>query len=159
MTNVDYGFIDSVLEKNEYDKSKVIAIMQDVQGEYRYLPVEALKYVAEKLSMSPASLYGVATFYENFSLVEKGKYVIKCCNGTACHVRRSDDVQDALYDATGLTPEDHMSADGLFTIERVACLGACGLAPVCTVNDVVHAAMTPEKARRLIAQIKEAEGV
>lgn len=159
MTNVDYGFIDSVLEKNEYDKSKVIAIMQDVQGEYRYLPVEALKYVAEKLSMSPASLYGVATFYENFSMVEKGKYVIKCCNGTACHVRRSDDVQDALYDATGLTPEDHMSADGLFTIERVACLGACGLAPVCTVNDVVHAAMTPEKARRLIAQVKEAEGV
>ena len=75
------------------------------------------------------------------------------------YVRKSADVQEALYKATGLTPEDHMSADGLFTIERVACLGACGLAPVCTVNGVVHPSMTPEKARKLIADIKEAEGV
>ncbi len=159
MTKVDYGFIDSVLEQNHYDKSSSIAIMQAIQGEYRYLPEESLRYVADKLGISAAALYGVATFYENFSLTEKGKYIIKCCNGTACHVRKSDDVQEALYDATGLTPKDHISADGLFTIERVACLGACGLAPVCTVNDIVHPAMTPEKARRLISELKEAEGV
>lgn len=159
MVSVDLSTLDSILEKHEYNQNRVIAIMQDVQAQYRFLPQEALVYIADKLGMSPAKLYGVATFYENFSLVEKGKYIIKCCNGTACHVRKSDDVQEALYEATGLTPEDNMSADGLFTIERVSCLGACGLAPVCTVNDVVHAAMTPEKARKLIEELKEVENV
>lgn len=159
MVSVDLSTLDSILEKYEYSQNRVIAIMQDVQAQYRFLPQEALVYIADKLGMSPAKLYGVATFYENFSLVEKGKYIIKCCNGTACHVRKSDDVQEALYEATGLTPEDNMSADGLFTIERVSCLGACGLAPVCTVNDVVHAAMTPEKARKLIEELKEVENV
>jgi len=159
MAKVDYNLIDSVLEKYEFSKSKTIAIMQDIQKEYRYLPEEALLYVAEKLDVSAASIYGVATFYENFSLLEKGKYVVKVCNGTACHVRKSDDVQAALYEATGMTPEDHISKDGLFTIERVSCLGACGLAPVCMINDVVHGAMTPEKMKALIAEIKEAEGV
>ena len=158
MIKVDYDFIDSILKENDYSKTKSIGIMQGIQAEYRFLPEEALLYVAEKLGISAAELYGVATFYENFSLTEKGKYIIKCCNGTACHVRKSDDVQEALYEATGLTPADHMSADGLFTIERVACLGACGLAPVCTVNDVVHPAMTPDKAYKMIAEIKEAEG-
>ncbi len=157
MNEIDYGFIDGILEAHGNDKSLIISIMQDVQKEYRYLPEEALRYIADKLGISTAKLYGVATFYENFSLLPKGKYIIKVCNGTACHVRKSDNVQEALYDATGMTPEDNMSADGLFTIERVACLGACGLAPVCTVNDVVHAVMTPDKARRLIAELKEAE--
>lgn len=136
-----------------------IAILQDIQKEYTFLPKEALIYVAEKLGTSEASLYGVATFYENFSLNEKGKYIIKCCNGTACHVSKSDMVQEALYEATGMKPEDHMSADGLFTIERVACLGACGLAPVCTVNGAVHAQMNPDKVRRLIVELREAEGL
>ena len=151
-------FVDEVLVSHGTDRGQVIALMQDIQAKYRYLPADSLRYAAEKLGMSAADIYGVATFYENFSLEPKGKYVIKCCNGTACHVRKSADVQEALYKATGLTPEDHMSADGLFTIERVACLGACGLAPVCTVNDVVHPAMTPEKAYQMIAEIKEAEG-
>ena len=131
--------------------------MQEIQNEYKFLPKDALKYIAEKIGESEAELYGVATFYENFSMNEKGKYIIKVCNGTACHVRKSDDVQEALYAATGLTPEEHMSKDGLFTIERVSCLGACGLAPVCTVNDVVHASMTPEKVHALVQELKEAE--
>lgn len=159
MVNVDYKFIDSVLEKHGCSKTMTIAILQDVQKEYTFLPKDALIYIAEKLGTSEASLYGVATFYENFSLNEKGKYIIKCCNGTACHVSKSDDVQEALYEATGMSPEDHMSKDGLFTIERVACLGACGLAPVCTVNGAVHAQMSPDKIRRLISELKEAEGV
>ena len=159
MVNVDFKFIDTVLEKNGCDKTMTIAILQDLQKEYPFLPKEALEYVAAKLGTSEASLYGVATFYENFSLNEKGKYIIKCCNGTACHVSKSDMVQEALYEATGMKPEDHMSADGLFTIERVACLGACGLAPVCTVNGAVHAQMNPDKVRRLIVELREAEGV
>ena len=157
LVKVDYGFIDSVLQKYDCDKTRVIAIMQEIQNEYKFLPKDALKYVAEKVDESEAELYGVATFYENFSMNEKGKYIIKVCNGTACHVRKSDDVQEAIYAATGLTPEDHISSDGLFTIERVACLGACSLAPVCTVNGVVHASMTPEKAHALIQELREAE--
>lgn len=157
LVKVDFGFIDSVLQKYDCDKTRVIAIMQEIQNEYKFLPQDALKYIAEKIGESEAELYGVATFYENFSMNEKGKYIIKVCNGTACHVRKSDDVQEALYAATGLTPEEHMSKDGLFTIERVSCLGACGLAPVCTVNDVVHASMTPEKVHALVQELKEAE--
>ena len=157
LVKVDFGFIDSVLQKYDCDKTRVIAIMQEIQNEYKFLPKDALKYVAEKVDESEAELYGVATFYENFSMNEKGKYIIKVCNGTACHVRKSDDVQEAIYAATGLTPEDHISSDGLFTIERVACLGACSLAPVCTVNGVVHASMTPEKAHALIHELREAE--
>lgn len=157
MVKVDFGFIDSVLQKYGCDKTRVIAIMQDIQNEYKFLPQDALEYIAEKVGESEAELYGVATFYENFSMNEKGKYIIKVCNGTACHVRKSDDVQEAIYAATGLTPEDHISSDGLFTIERVACLGACSLAPVCTVNGVVHASMTPEKAHALIQELRGAE--
>lgn len=157
LVKVDFGFIDIVLQKYDCDKTRVIAIMQEIQNEYKFLPKDALKYVAEKVDESEAELYGVATFYENFSMNEKGKYIIKVCNGTACHVRKSDDVQEAIYAATGLTPEDHISSDGLFTIERVACLGACSLAPVCTVNGVVHASMTPEKAHALIQELREAE--
>lgn len=157
MTEVNFELIDSILEKYEYKQNMIIAIMQDIQGEYRYLPKEALNYVGEKLHMTAASMAGVATFYENFSLTEKGKYIIRVCDGTACHVKKSADIQQALLDAIGMTAEDNMSADGLFTIERVACLGACGLAPVCTVNGVVHAQMTPKKARELIAELREAE--
>ncbi len=159
MVKVDYGFIDGVLGKYGCDKTHVISIMQDVQAEYNFLPEEALRYIAEKVGESDAEIYGVATFYENFSMKEKGKYIIRVCNGTACHVRKADDVQEAIYAATGMKPDEHMSADGLFTIERVSCLGACGLAPVCTVNDVVHASMTPEKAYALIQELREAEKI
>lgn len=110
LVKVDFGFIDSVLQKYDCDKTRVIAIMQEIQNEYKFLPKDALKYVAEKVGESEAELYGVATFYEKFLDDEKGKYIIKVCNGTACHVRKSDDVQEAIYAATGLTPEDHISS-------------------------------------------------
>jgi len=157
LTKVDFKLIDSILEKYGCDKSKIIPIMQEIQAEYKFLPEAALMYVADKIGETYAELYGVATFYQDFSLNEKGKYVIKVCNGTACHVRKSDDVQEALYEITGIKPGDYISADGLFTIERVACLGACGLAPVCTVNGVVHPQMTPDKMRALIMDLREAE--
>lgn len=155
----DFKVLDEILERNGCDPAKAIAIMQDIQEEYSFLPEEALKYVADKICVSYAKLYGIATFYENFSMEEKGKYVIKCCNGTACHVRKSDTIQKALYEATGMKPGQHTSEDGIFTIERVSCVGACGLAPVCTVNDVVHPQMTPEKMKALIAELREEAGV
>lgn len=157
MVVVNYELIDHVLEDYHYDKSSIIAIMQAIQKEYRFLPQEALEYVADKIKVSIAKIYGVATFYENFSLHEKGKYVIKICEGTACHVRKSADILKTIYQETGLSKEKPTSEDGLFTVEIVSCLGACGLAPTCTVNNVVHSAMTPEKARALIKELREAE--
>ena len=155
MEKLDLKFVDSVLEKYGNDKSRIIAIMQDVQERYRYLPQEALEYIAKKVGMSESKLYGVATFYGNFSLDAKGKYVMKCCRGTACHVRKSGDVLKALYDCTGTSEAKPTSDDGLFTLEIVSCLGACGMAPVVMVNDVVHAAMTPDKARTLVDDLRK----
>ncbi len=147
--------LDAILQKYNYDKSKIIAIMQAIQKEYRYLPEPMLSYAAKELKISEAKVYGVATFYENFSLVEKGKYVIKVCDGTACHVRKSVPILEEFRKILGVTAEQPTTEDKLFTVETVSCLGACGLAPVCTVNDEVHPAMTPEKVRELIKQIKE----
>ena len=155
METVDLGFIDSVLEKYGCDKAKIIAIMQDVQEKYRYLPQEALEYIAKKVGMSESKIFGVATFYGNFSLDAKGKYVMKVCRGTACHVRKSSNELAALYEATGTSENKPDSDDGLFTLEIVSCLGACGLSPVVMVNETVHAAMTPEKARALVEQLRE----
>ncbi len=154
LENAEQKFVDSVLAKYDCDKAKIIAIMQDIQEEYRYLPKEALEYVAKKVGMSESKLYGVATFYGNFSLDAKGKYVMKVCRGTACHVRKSSNILQALYDATGTDESNPTSSDGLFTLEIVSCLGACGLSPVVMVNDTVHAAMTPEKAKALVEELR-----
>ena len=139
--------LDEILKKHEYKSNLVIAIMQDVQKEYHY--------IAKELKMSEAKIYGVATFYENFSLEPKGKFVIKICDGTACHVRKSVPILEEFRKTLGVTQEKPTSDDMLFTVETVSCLGACGLAPVCTVNDHVHPSMTPEKARELIKLLKE----
>ena len=157
MENIQVQFIDSVLEKYDCDKARIIAIMQDVQEKYRYLPQDALEYIAKKVGMSESKLFGVATFYGNFSLQAKGKYVIKVCRGTACHVRKSSDVLKALYEATGCSEQKPTTDDGRISIEIVSCLGACALSPVVMVNETVHAAMTPEKARALVSELK-AEG-
>lgn len=158
MTNqTDIKVLDDILEAHEYNPSQIIAIMQDIQKECRYLPQDALCYIAKKLNISEAKVYGVATFYENFSLEPKGKYVIKVCDGTACHVRKSVPILEEFRKVLGVSAESPTTKDGLFTVETVSCLGACGLAPVCTVNDVVNPAMTPEKARALIDGIVKEE--
>ena len=157
MQKLDLKVIDEILERHNCDKTMIIAIMQDVQEVYRYLPQEALEYIAAKVGMSESDLYGVATFYGNFSMDAKGKYILKVCRGTACHVRKSGDVLTALQEATGLTEKKSISEDGLFSIEIVSCLGACGLSPVVMVNDTVHATMTPDKAKDLVAELR-AEG-
>lgn len=157
METVNYGTIDLILERNNCDKSRIISIMQELQAEYRYLPKEALLYIADKVGISPAKIFGVATFYGNFSLDAKGKYVLKVCRGTACHVRRSDKILEAIYEVTGLSEDKLTTDDGLFTIEIVSCLGACGLSPVIMVNDTVHPQMTPEKAKALIDELRREE--
>lgn len=156
-----------MLEQSYYDKTDeivaqygnearfLIPIIQDIQSCYRYLPPELLSYVAKKLHINEAKAYSVATFYENFSFDAKGKYILRVCDGTACHVRKSMAILDQLYKETGLSKEKHTTDDMLFTLETVSCLGACGLAPVMTVNDVVYPSMTPEKVTELIKKLKE----
>ena len=148
----------SILASHENDPSNLIAILQDVQAEYNYLSEANLTLIADTLGLSVSKVYSVATFYENFSLDVKGKYVLKVCRGTACHVRKSGNVLQAIYDATGLSESKPTSDDGLFTIEIVSCLGACGLSPVVMVNDTVHPAMTPDKAVDLIEELRAKEG-
>jgi len=155
--NLDFGIVDKILENHEYKQSAIIAILQDIQEHFHYVPQEFFPYLAEKLGMAEARIYSVATFYENFSLEPKGKYVIKVCDGTACHVRGSLPILDRLYSELGLSKAKKTTDDLVFTVETVSCLGACGLAPAMTVNDVVHPAMTPDKASELLKELKEAE--
>ncbi len=147
--------IDAIMSEHNYKASQVIAIMQEVQKIHRYLPEDALCYIAKKLKISEAKIYGVATFYENFSLEPKGKNVIKVCDGTACHVRKSIPILEEFRKVLGVSEACPTTPDMLFTLETVSCLGACGLAPVCTVNDVVYPAMTPEKARNLVEELRK----
>lgn len=149
--------IDEILIRHNCEKKELINIIQEIQKEYRYLPQDILVYVAEKLDISESKIYGVATFYENFSLEAKGKNIIKICDGTACHVRKSVPILNAINKELGLTDKKRTTDDFLFTIETVSCLGACGLAPVITINDHVHPKMTPESAVELIKNIQKEE--
>jgi NADH-quinone oxidoreductase subunit E len=154
-TTFDYSKLDTILEKHNFKSCNIIAILQDTQETYRYLPKEVFTYLSEKLSMSRAKIYSVATFYENFSLEPKGKYVIRICDGTACHVRKSIPILNKLRKELSLSETKITTDDLLFTVETVSCLGACGLAPVITINEKVHGAMTPEKVMELLKSLKE----
>jgi NADH-quinone oxidoreductase subunit E len=151
----DFAIVDKVLAAHDCKQSGIIAILQEIQEHYHYLPKEIFQHIADKLEMSEAEIYSVATFYENFSLEPKGKFVIKIYDGTACHVRRSIPTLDRIRAELGLSAEKKTSDDLNFTVETVSCLGACGLAPVLTVNDVVHPAMTPDKASALLRDLRQ----
>ena len=110
--------------------------------------------MAKEIGVKEAKAYSVATFYENFSFEAKGKYIIKVCDGTACHVRKSVPILEALQKELGLSKKKHTTDDMMFTVETVSCLGACGLAPTMTVNDEVHPNMTPEKALALLEKLR-----
>ena len=149
-----YAKADEIMDQYGRKPASLIPIMQEIQGAYRYLPGELLSYVADKIGVTEAKAFSVATFYENFSFDAKGKYVIKVCDGTACHVRKSAAILDAFMKELGLSDKKHTTDDMLFTVETVSCLGACGLAPTCTVNDEVHPNMTPEKVVELITELR-----
>ena len=147
----------SIIAEHGNSSSNLIAILQDVQAEYNYLSEENLTLIADTLGLSVSKVYSVATFYENFSLEAKGRHIIKVCAGTACHVRKSGPIYDAVYEYLGLHGKKKTSDDGLFTLETVACLGACGLAPVMTIDGEVHAKMDPEAALALLEEIRRKE--
>lgn len=150
--------VNEIIARHQAEESALIPILQEVQEEYRYLPEEILTYIATALDVSPATVYGVATFYSQFSLDPKGKYVIKVCDGTACHVRRSRSVLEAIRKKVGLTGEKKTTGDLNFTVETVSCLGACGLAPVVMINDRVYGQMTPEAITEIIDTLQKREG-
>ena len=149
-----YQKADEIIEFYGRKAASLIPIMQDIQAEYRYLPGELLTYVAGEIGITEAKAYSVATFYENFSFEPKGKYIIKVCDGTACHVRKSAPILEAFQKELGLSAKKHTTDDMLFTVETVSCLGACGLAPTVMVNEEVHPKMTPEKVLELIQKLR-----
>ncbi len=146
-----------IIERNHHDKARLIPILQQIQDAYRYLPPQVLTYVATALDMPVAEVYGVATFYAHFSLEAKGKYVIKVCDGTACHVKRSTKLIEALYKKLKLNESKHTTDDMMFTMEAVSCLGACGLAPVMVVNEKVYGEVSAKRCDEIIDTILQSE--
>ena len=146
-----------IVDQNGRNASRLIPILQAVQGEYRYLPEEILTFIATSLGIPPAKVFGVATFYSLFTLKPKGKYTIRVCNGTACHVKKSMDLHVALCDKLNLGEKQETSADMLFTLETVNCLGACNLAPAMVINDEAYGQLTPDRAIAIIDEIIKRE--
>ena len=153
--NLDFSVVHEIIKKHDYKQVDIIPMLQEIQEFYHYLPREVITILSKELKMGEARIYSIATFYENFSLEPKGKYVIKVCDGTACHVRKSIPILNKLRSELGLSESKKTTDDLNFTVETVSCLGACGLAPVITVNDVVHPEMTPEKVVALLNELKE----
>ena len=155
---IDLGKVDAIIKEYDAKKSNLIAILQKVQGEFRYLPEEAMTYIGTKIEgLSPATVYGVATFYAQFSLEPKGKYEVKCCDGTACHVRGSMPVLNAVKARLDLKDGKFTTDDGLFSVETVSCLGACGLAPVVVINEKVYPQMTSDAIKVVLDTILKEE--
>ena len=156
-TTLDFKMVDAIIDRNGTEQKNLITILQDIQTDYHYLPREILEHTAKRMNIPIAKIYSVATFYENFSLVAKGKYKIKICIGTACHVRKSMPILNKVREFLKVSDENPTTEDMMFTVETVSCLGACGLAPVMTINDKVYPSMTPETAVELIKQIRAEE--
>ena len=142
-----------ILERYAYRPAGLIPILQAIQHEYQYLPEEVLTYVATSLDVPPARVFGVATFYAHFALEPKGKHVIRICDGTACHVKQSLPVLNALHEKLGTSEKVKTTPNALFTVETVACLGACGLAPVVVIDEQVYGGITPQRAIALVDEI------
>jgi NADH-quinone oxidoreductase subunit E len=146
--------VDAIIDRYQNEDSWLVMILQDIQQEFNFLPKPALERVAEKLHIPLSRVYNVATFYSSFSLEERGKYLIKVCDGTACHLRGFTNLRDEITRQLGITP-GKTTKDKMFTLEVVACLGACALAPVMTVNSAYYGQMTPKKIRETLEVYKK----
>ena len=146
--------IDVYRKYPEQDPSALIPLLQDIQEIYGYLPEDELKHVANHAKIPLSRVYGVATFYNQFRLVPLGKYVIRVCRGTACHVNGSLDVLATLENELAIKAGD-TTKDLLFSVETVACIGACSIAPVITVNEEFHGKMTTRSVQKIINSLKK----
>ena len=152
----DLTLIDKVLKEYADTPGSLIAILQKAQAIYGYLPADVIYYIAENTGVSPAKVMGVATFYTQFRLEPVGKYMLMLCQGTACHVNGSERIAAALQEELGIG-DGETTADGLFSIKHVACLGCCSLSPVMMINEDTYGSLTPDKALSIIREIRTKE--
>lgn len=143
--------LQEVIAANKHDKSRLMAVMQEAQGIYGYLPFEVQQMIAEGMEVPLEKVYGVATFYAQFALSPKGKYNISVCLGTACFVKGSGDVLDKISEILGIEAEE-CTPDGKYSLTACRCIGACGLAPVMTVNDDVYGRLTAADIPDILAK-------
>jgi NADH-quinone oxidoreductase subunit E len=155
--SVDLALLEDVLAKYANVKGSLITILQKTQEIYGYIPIDAVYHIAERTGSTPAKVLGVATFYSQFRLAPIGKYLIMSCQGTACHVNGSERISAAITQYLGIK-NGETTPDGLFTLEHVACLGCCSLAPVIMINGEAHGSLTPEKVVAILSEIREKEG-
>ena len=157
-SKIDFVKVEEIINTYGAKKSNLIAILQKVQEVFRYLPEDVMIYIGTKIEgLSPATVFGVATFYAQFSLEPKGKYEVKVCDGTACHVRGSMPVLNAIKARLNIKDNQLTTDDGLFSLETVSCLGACGLAPVVVINEKVYPQMTSDAIKIVIDTIFQEE--
>ncbi len=150
---VDLSMIDPLIEKYKDKKGNMIPLLQGTQDVYGYIPRAAFEKISREAGLELSDMYGVATFYAQFRLEPVGKYIVKVCHGTACHVQNANSVTDALKEA--LKVEDGgTTEDGMFTLESVACLGCCSLAPVMMIGDETYGKLSGSQAVRIIKNIR-----
>jgi NADH-quinone oxidoreductase subunit E len=145
--------INEIIQSIGTERTHLIPILQAVQGELHYLPEEILVYIATVMDLPVATVYSVATFYAQFSMQPKGKHIVKICDGTACHVRGSTDIRNMLLKKLGLKEGEQTTKDLAVTLETVACIGACALAPAFVVDDRIYGQLTPDAAEVIIDEL------
>ena len=148
--------IEAICDRRKDEKTPLMMILSDIQNEYGYIPLEVQEIVSEKTGIPVAEIYGVVTFYSFFSLTPKGKYVIGCCLGTACYVRGAQQVIDKFCELLKIGP-GQTTEDGMFTIDALRCIGACGIAPAVTINGKVYPKMSVPQVAEVIASYKDKE--
>ena len=148
--------INEICDRYADEKTPLMMILSDIQKEYGYIPLEVQEVVSGRTGISVAEIYGVVTFYSFFSLQPKGKYVIGCCLGTACYVKGAQQIIDKFSDILKIAPGE-TSEDGLFTLDALRCIGACGIAPAVTINGTVYPKMTVDTVPKIIEQYRAQE--
>lgn len=150
---VDLTLIDPLIEKYKSKKGSMIPILQGTQNLFGYLPRESFMKISEQTGLKLSEMYGVATFYTQFRLNPVGKHIVKICHGTACHVQNATVISEAVEDALGIK-DGETTEDNLFTLESVACLGCCSLAPVMMIGDETYAKLSGSQAVKIVKEIK-----
>lgn len=145
---------DSILSEYGTSRDRCVTILQKLQAAYGYLPTQAIDRVVEKTEITRAQIYGVATFYDQFRFTPVGRFLIKICHGSACHVNGAARITQEIESFLGIT-DGQTTPDGLFTLETVACLGCCSLSPVMMVNQTVHGRLTPKDVRAILKAYKQ----
>ena len=148
--------INEICDRHIQEKTPLMMILSDIQKEYGYIPLEVQEIVSDRTGISVAEIYGVVTFYSFFSLTPKGKYVIGVCLGTACYVKGAGQVLDKFSEIIGIKPGE-TSADGLFTLDALRCIGACGIAPAVTINGKVYPKLTVDAVPKIVNEYKAME--